>query len=70
MWITRSVHWHWDAKITLFAGSHDAAKDMAIFYSFLATCINIDPKSDNLCDQKNQQHQVVSTQRTTAAIYQ
>lgn len=33
-------------KNYLFAGSHDAAKDIAMFYSFLATCTknNIDPQ--------------------------
>ena len=33
-------------KNYLFAGSHDAAKDIAMFYSFFATCAknNIDPQ--------------------------
>ncbi len=33
-------------KNFLFAGSHDAAKDIAMFYSFFATCTknNIDPQ--------------------------
>ena len=33
-------------KNYLFAGSHDAAKDIAMFYSFLATCTKngIDPQ--------------------------
>lgn len=33
-------------KNYLFAGSHDAAKDIAMFYSFFATCTknNIDPQ--------------------------
>jgi transposase len=48
-------------KNYLFAGSHDAAKDIAMFYSFLATCTknNIDPQKwltyviNNINDTKN-----------------
>lgn len=50
-------------KNYLFAGSHDAAKDIAMFYSFLATCTknNIDPQKwltyviRNINDTKNTQ---------------
>jgi hypothetical protein len=48
-------------KNYLFAGSHDAAKDIAMFYSFFATCTknNIDPQKwltytiQNINDTKN-----------------
>jgi transposase len=50
-------------KNYLFAGSHDAAKDIAMFYSFFATCTksNIDPQKwltyviQNINDTKNSQ---------------
>lgn len=50
-------------KNYLFAGSHDAAKDIAMFYSFLATCTknNIDPQKwlkyviQNINDTKTSQ---------------
>jgi len=50
-------------KNYLFAGSHDAAKDIAMFYSFLATCTknNIDPHNwltyviQNINDTKTSQ---------------
>ncbi|MBW6492855.1 MAG: IS66 family transposase [Lentimicrobium sp.] len=50
-------------KNYLFAGSHDAAKDIAMFYSFFATCTkhDIDPQKwltyviNNINDTKNSQ---------------
>jgi len=50
-------------KNYLFAGSHDAAKDIAMFYSFFVTCTknNIDPQKwlthviQNINDTKNSQ---------------
>ena len=50
-------------KNYLFAGSHDAAKDIAMFYSFFATCIknDIDPQKwltyaiQNISETKNSQ---------------
>lgn len=50
-------------KNYLFAGSHDAAKDIAMFYSFFSTCLkhNIDPHKwlvyvmDNINDTKTSQ---------------
>jgi len=50
-------------KNYLFAGSHDAAKDIAMFYSFMATCTknNIDPQKwltyviQNINDTKTSQ---------------
>jgi hypothetical protein len=50
-------------KNYLFAGSHDAAKDIAMFYSFFATCTrhDIDPQSwlthviNNINNTKNSQ---------------
>jgi transposase len=36
-----------DRKNFLFAGSHDAAQNIAMFYSFLGTCkkLDIDPQN-------------------------
>lgn len=57
-------------KNYLFAGSHDAAKDIAMFYSFLATCTknNIDPQKwltyviQNINDSKTSQLQYLLPQ--------
>jgi hypothetical protein len=64
-------------KNYLFAGSHslprsigDAAKDIAMFYSFFATCKqHRRAKMAKLRDPKHQEHQNFKNQRSATAIY-
>ncbi len=59
-------------KNFLFAGSHDAAKNIAMFYSFFGTCkkLDIDPlKVVEVRNGKYPHHTCRKFQRTFAAIY-